>query len=57
MGVKIILDNKNIIGNGFDGVFKINFGDKIEGINITLLILRPEHVAGLWNPKTQIMLI
>ena len=45
------------IRNGFDGVFKINFGDKIEEINVTLLILRPEHVAGLWNPKTQIMLM
>ena len=36
---------------------KINFGDKIEEINVTLLILRPEHMAGLWNPKTQIMSI
>ena len=50
MGLKVILSNKNIIGsirNGFDGVFKINFGDKIEEINVTLLILRPEHVARL----------
>ena len=33
------------------------FCDKIEGINVILLILRPEHVARLWNPKMQIMLI
>ena len=35
----------------------MNFGDKIEGINVILLILRPEYMVGLWNPKTQIMLI
>ena len=60
MGLKVILSNKNIIGsirNGFHGFFKKELGSKIEGIMVTLLILRPEHVAELWSRKIWTMLI
>ena len=37
--------------------FLNELGSKIEGIIITLLILRPEHVAELWSQKIRTMLI
>ena len=37
--------------------FQNELGSKIEGIIVTLLILRPEHVAKLWSRKIWTMLI
>ena len=37
--------------------FKNELGSKIEEIMVTLLILRPKHVAEVWSRKIQTMLI
>ena len=47
-----------VLGMVFMEIFlKNELGSKIEGIIITLLILRPKHVAKVWSRKIRTMLI